>query len=95
MPKVEVCECCKRPLAPRIAVGGKVKQRVFDFIANNAGVTTRQVMDAVYADDPDGGPDDLKNIAVQVCFINKVIAKQGLKIKSTRGPGATYSLVAL
>jgi hypothetical protein len=95
MPREKVCPCCKRPLPPKIIVGGRIRQRVLDYVAKSAGVTTQQIMDHVYADDPNGGPDSVNVITSTVRHINKRIKPYGLRIKGSGGPGSTYSLVRL
>lgn len=93
---MKICPHCRRPFAPPINFGGTKRQRLYDYIARNPqGVTTLQCMEHVYADDPNGGPEDPNTISVQIRNINLILArlKSSHRIRSTRGPGAVYRLV--
>ena len=81
------CPHCGRPYAPRLKVRGYVAQRLVNVIAEHADtLTIKQLVDLVYADDPNGGP-----LSAQRSL--NVIAHH---IKAThRGAGARYELVPL
>lgn len=56
------------------------------------GLRCGELIDILYAQDPDGGP--LHNIiAVMAKQINRKIAPMGLRIKGTGGPGSVYRLL--
>ena len=56
------------------------------------GVRRRDLADALYGDDPDGGPLDLDNCLESfVCRVRKAIAPAGFAIKANRHVG--YQLV--
>jgi hypothetical protein len=95
---LKICPCCNRPLPPAIELQGKIRRRYWDFISRHPeGVTKNQIFDAVYGDDPNGGPlrGDLV-VRVNVYHINKVLRKHGLRVTGRPGgPGAVYRLVKL
>jgi hypothetical protein len=70
---------------------------MFDYVASHPeGVTSWQILDAVYADDPAGGPDSTNVVSVTKWFINLKLKELGLsaRIVSERGgPGSIYRLV--
>ena len=91
---MKCCPTCGRAYPPAVDVGGPVRQRVFDYIAKHPeGVTRPQVLTHVYADDPNGGPNNENVVSVHVRNINKRL--QGMRIKAAGGPGSTYKLVKL
>jgi len=50
------CPACRRPFPPLLVVHGPVRQRVVDLIANRPdGITRAELLDLVYADDPNVG----------------------------------------
>jgi hypothetical protein len=95
--RLKGCPTCGRAFPPVVEVGGKRRQAMFDYIAKHPeGVTVWQTLDAVYADDPSGGPTDHNVVSVMKLIINRRLEKLGLsaRIKSTGGgSGAVYRLV--
>jgi hypothetical protein len=89
----DVCPHCGRGFPPKFYVGGLRRQAMVDYIARNPqGVTVWQIIDAVYADDPNGGPEDHNIVSVMAKAANKKLEGLGWRIKGTGGPGSTYSL---
>ena len=74
-----------------------MKQRLYDFVARNPqGVSGAQIADHMYANDPNGGPENyLLAIRTHVFQMNKKLVPCGIAIKSCLGRGATYTLRAL
>jgi DNA-binding response OmpR family regulator len=76
-----------------------VAQRLVDVIAEHSGdaLTIKQLVDLVYADDPNGGPlSAQRSLNVIAHHANKQLATQGYQIRAThRGAGARYELVPL
>jgi hypothetical protein len=67
-----------------------------DYIAKHPeGSTVWQIMDAVYADDPNGGPTEHNIVSVMATAANSKLIERGWKIKATGGPGSIYTLVKL
>lgn len=89
------CPCCgqvwpadrskahaERVLAS-LTFAGPVQTRIIEHLTKNFGswVHRKRLIDAVYHDDPDGGPDDANNcIAVTVNRIRHLIKPLGLVI---------------
>lgn len=89
----KVCSQCHRPFPPPLVVRGPVRQAIVNLIASRPdGVTRAEIIDVVYADDPDGGPENPNTISVLVKFANWDLAPQGYRITSTGGPGSRYHL---
>ena len=90
----KVCPQCQRPLPPALPVHGPVRQRIVDLIASrsDAGITRHELLDLVYANDPNGGPDTENVISVLVKKANNDLAPLGYCITATGGPGSRYHL---
>jgi hypothetical protein len=75
-------------------VHGPVRQRIVDVIADRPdGITRAELLNVVYGDDIDGGPDNPNTISVLIKHANAELAAQAYRIESTwRGPGARYRL---
>ena len=97
MTKPRICECCGQIIPPPNPFHDKpVKRLIYDYIAKHPeGVTRGQIMDTVYANSPDGGPEWANVISVHVKKMNAELAKRGLRIKSTMGPQSIYRLQEL
>jgi hypothetical protein len=66
---------------------------MFDYVARHPeGVDVWQVLQYVYADDPNGGPDKHNVISVMAKHINNKIQSLGYRIVGTGGPGSRYFL---
>jgi hypothetical protein len=72
-----------------------VRQRIVNLVADRPdGITRGELLDLVYADDPNGGPDNPNTISVLIKHANEELAAQGFRIEPAwLGPGARYRLV--
>jgi hypothetical protein len=90
---MKTCPCCGQSLPPKIVVNGPVRQRIVDILASRpAGITADELTGLVYAEDPNGGPEN-HSIRVHIWHLNRFLARQCYQIKSTRGPAARYQLI--
>jgi hypothetical protein len=76
-------------------VHGPIRQRIVDLVANRPdGITRSEILETVYADDIDGGPDSPNTVCVLIKRANEELATQGFRIEPTwLGRGARYRLV--
>ena len=93
---VKVCQCCGHPL-PTIAVESTLtplQARLYRAVkrAGRAGIDAQTLMDRVYADDPNGGPESRNILHVARKQMAPRLASHGLTIASSRGPGALWTL---
>jgi hypothetical protein len=93
----QICPTCHRPLAPELAVNGPVRQRLVDIIANRPdGITRAELIDVIYAEAINGGPNTPNTISVLIHLANQQLAEQGYRITAAwRGRGGRYRLVRL
>lgn len=97
--KTPLCPHCGHPMPPDEIKGvlqGKQKA-IYEVVAKAGalGISTSEIMDAVYGDRLDGGPT-WNVLSANVVLINKKIERFGLAVRSTRGWGAScYRLITL
>jgi len=92
----EVCSHCGRPLAPKLAVSGPVRQRIVEVIAQHPdGIARENLIRLAYASDPNGGPCNPNTVSVLVHHANRELRPQGYEITSGRGRGSRYRLVQI
>jgi hypothetical protein len=95
--RLKCCPTCGRAFPPVVEVGGKRRQAMFDYVAMHPeGVTVWQILDAVYADDPSGGPSLHNIVSVMKFGINQRLKKLGLSariVAARGGQGSVYRLV--
>lgn len=67
----------------RVRKMGPVGQRIFDALCSNPyGLTSRQLVDIVYRDDPDGGPlSDRNAIDVRIVHMNRMWRRRGVGLR--------------
>jgi hypothetical protein len=100
--RLRICAACGRPFEPELKVNGPVRQRVVEIIANRpGGITRAELMNALYGDRDDGGPDDPHGITVMIALANRQLRTQGYHITSARpgrggqGEGGRFRLVKI
>jgi hypothetical protein len=89
LPKARVPAAARAILAPKEAA-------VFDFVYRHPGVTKAEIIDGVYADDPDGGPlAAYETVTAYISRANKKLIPYRLRIRASAagGPGVTYIIV--
>jgi hypothetical protein len=86
------CAHCGAPILPEVQIQGRVRNRIWDFMSKFRSATPAQLMEYVYEDDPDGGPETDSTLKVNIFHMNKVLKKHGLRIQANPGRGATYRL---
>ncbi len=94
--RAKICPACQRPFPPALVVSGSVRQRLVNIVADRPdGIAIGDLVDQVYADDPDGGPVTApRSVNVMIHKANKQLRAQGYQIQSMwLGRGARYHLV--
>jgi hypothetical protein len=79
-------------------VSGSVRQRLVNIVADRPdGIPINELVDQVYANDPDGGPvTGPRSVNVMIHKANKQLRPQGYQIESMwLGRGARYHLVRI
>jgi hypothetical protein len=96
MARIPICASCGHPvfsdaIAARLC--GK-QRRLYEVVqaAGARGLTASQIMNEIYADDPNGGPESSNIVSVMVRIVNLHLEHFGLAIRGQRGPGGFYRL---
>ena len=85
------CSACGQTLPPRIDLGIRLtsgQQRLVERVhrAGVEGILSTDLLDYMYGDDPNGGPETGKKaLAVRICQLNKVLRKKGWCIRAPKG----------
>jgi DNA-binding response OmpR family regulator len=95
--KITHCRQCGQVIPPQNLFRDQpVKQRIYEFIAAHPeGVTRRQIMDHVWAEDIDGGPEFANVVSVHIKRMRPILEREGVTIFCARGPGASYRIERL
>lgn len=91
--KIATCPHCGSVLNSAL-FRTRLRQRIYEYVLRHPGCNWREIADYVYALDPHGGPDT-NSISVLIYKMNKELQKLGIRIKTRRGPGASYQVIKL
>jgi hypothetical protein len=91
----QICPHCKRPFPPRLIVRGPVRQRIVELVADRPdGITRAELLNVIYAGDPNGGPETPNTVSVLIHLANQQLAEQAYRIAAAwRGRGGRYRLI--
>lgn len=97
MTRTRACPTCGHPI-PSDAVAATLigkQRRLYEIVATagSRGVTSMQIMSALYGDDPAGGPESPNIVCVMVGHVNRHLKQHCLAIKGRSGHGGYYRLV--
>jgi hypothetical protein len=86
---VRCCPQCGQVIPPKkLFPHQPVKRRIYEYVARHPeGVSRRQIIDAVYANDPDGGPISESIISCHLFSMRPTLHAAGVNITSPRGRG--------
>jgi hypothetical protein len=86
------CPHCGQVLVPKGLLLPPVKRRILDAVQRRPGITAEDLRTVVWADDPNGGPENRKAIHVHVHQLNKRLAPLGFVVRAPFGAGAGYHI---
>jgi hypothetical protein len=86
MKQPKTCKCCGQPIVPaQHPYLPPIKRKIFDTVRRCPGITAEDLRCVVWADDPDGGPEDRKVLHVHVSQLNHLLAPLGLIVRAQGG----------
>jgi hypothetical protein len=81
----DICSACGQPIVPPVPDLPPTKLRIFDTVKRCPGITAEELRCVVWADDPNGGPEDRKVLHVHVSQLNHLLAPRGICVRSEGG----------
>jgi hypothetical protein len=86
------CPACGQVVIPDGLRLPPTKRRIFEAVQRRPGISADELRAAVWADDPNGGPEDRKVIHVHVHQLNRLLAPLGIRVRAPFGAGAGYRI---
>jgi hypothetical protein len=90
------CPHCGQPVAdvpPEAVALSPLRRRLVDLVRRRPGITVEGLAEALYADDPDGGPEDgVRAVRSVVRHANAALRPHGWRVARARVWGAGYRL---
>jgi hypothetical protein len=82
-----ICESCGQPVLvqPELPPLPPTKQRILDAVRRRPGISAEELRCVVWADDPNGGPEDRKCLHVHVAQLNALLRTLGIMVRSAGG----------
>jgi len=90
--QIKQCATCGQPIVPPVPDLPPTKQRILDAVKRRPGITAEELRCVVWADDPNGGPEDRKVLHVHVSQLNHLLAPLGIMVRSQGGGYRVRSL---
>lgn len=93
-----VCKRCGQLLSDEqieVALTRTQRRMYRALLRSEDGLTCADLLDQIYADDPDGGPLESNIVGVMACRMRRAIAPFGLTITANGGRGSRYRLEKL
>ena len=69
-----------------------IKRRIFEAVQHRPGVSADALREIVWADDPNGGPEDRKVLHVHIHQLNRLLTPFGVEVRAPFGAGAGYRI---
>jgi hypothetical protein len=90
---MNICPHCQQPVLPTdLPHLPPIKRRILDAVRRRPQ-TAEELRAIVWADDPDGGPEDRKVLHVHIWQLNRLLAPYGIVVRASKGAGALYRVV--
>jgi hypothetical protein len=81
----EICSHCGQPIAPTWLRLPRIKRIILEAVKRRPGISAEELRSIVWADDPNGGPEDRKVLHVHVNQLNYLLAPHGIMLRSQGG----------
>ncbi len=88
---VKTCPHCGA-IAEQKIFHSPIKQRIFDYVRTHPDAPLQSIHSAVYAEDPNGGPEP-NTVTAHVSCMNRHLRPLGMIITAKRGRNSGYRLV--
>jgi len=85
MMRAEICSHCGQPIPPTGLHLPPIKQRIYDAVQRCPDISAEELRCVVWADDPNGGPEDRKVLHVNIAQMNFQLRPHGIMVRSQGG----------
>jgi hypothetical protein len=86
------CPCCGQPTVPPVMLP-LTKRRILEAVRRRPGIDAEALRTVVWANDPNGGPEDRKVLHVHINQLNRLLVPYGIVVRGSRSGG--YRIVSL
>jgi hypothetical protein len=83
--KPDICSSCGQVIPPKRLHLPPIKQRIYEIVSSHPNISAEELRGLVWADDPNGGPEDRKVLHVHVSQLNHLLAAHGIMVRSAGG----------
>ena len=83
--KTNICPTCGSPIVPEGLQLPKTKARILEAVRRRPDISAEELRCLVWADDPNGGPEDRKVLHVHVSQLNHLLEPYGIRVRSQGG----------
>jgi hypothetical protein len=90
--RVCVCPTCGQPCVPNELELTPTQRRILGAVQRHPGISSEELRGLVWADDPNGGPENPKTIHVHVHLLNDRLAAHGFVVRGSGSDG--YRIVS-
>jgi hypothetical protein len=81
----KTCSSCGQPIAPTGLRLPPIKARIYEAVKRCPGISAEELRCTVWADDPNGGPEDRKCLHVHVWQLNSQLRPLGIMVRAQNG----------
>jgi hypothetical protein len=79
------CSYCGQPIPPAGLHLPRIKAIILEAVRRHPDISAEELRGLVWADDPNGGPEDRKVLHVHVSQLNQLLAPHGIMVRSQGG----------
>jgi len=80
--QLDVCSHCGQPIPPTGLRLPPIKKRIYEAVQRHPDISAEELRCLVWADDPNGGPEDRKCLHVHVAQLNGLLRPLGIMVRS-------------
>ena len=82
------CPGCGRPLVVDVDESlTPTQRRILDVLKRRGSASADELRDALWSDDPDGGPDNTSTLHAHIWHLNQRLKSRGLRVRASRWSG--------
>ena len=91
---VKTCPHCGS-ITETVLFRSPIHRRIYNYLLTHQGASRSDVIAAVWAEDPNGGPEAVSTVSVHINRMNKQLREKGLQIQGNLGREGGYRILPL